>query len=71
MKDTSVAMTIGGSIMTKQYRIVLPLEVWGEFEDDEDHEFIKEMLGEKLDMLLISTDYLSDYWKAAKVEEIV
>ena len=56
--------------MTKEYRIVLPLEVWGDFEDDEDHEFIKEMLGEKLDMLLISTDYLHDYWKADKVEEM-
>jgi hypothetical protein len=52
----------------KQYRIVLPLEVWGEFEDDEDHEFIKEVLGDKLDGLLISTDYLWDYWKDAKVE---
>ena len=56
--------------MTKEYRIVLPLEVWGDFEDDEDLEYIKEMLGEKLDMLLISTDYLNDYWKAAKVEEM-
>lgn len=54
--------------MNKQYRIVLPLEVWGEFEDDDDPEYIKEMLGEQLDMLLISTDYLSDYWKAARVE---
>jgi hypothetical protein len=71
MKDTSVAMTIGGSIMTKQYRIVLPVEVWGEFEDDEDLEYIKDMLGEKLDMLLTSNHYLYDYWKAAKVEEIV
>jgi hypothetical protein len=52
----------------KQYRIVLPLEVWGEFEDDEDHEFIKEVLGDRLDGLLISTDYLWDYWKDAKVE---
>ena len=38
--------------MTKEYRIVLPLEVWGDFEDDED------------------LDYLHDYWKAAKVEEM-
>jgi hypothetical protein len=55
-------------VEVKQYRIVLPLEVWGEFEDDEDHEFIKEVLGDKLDGLLISTDYLWDYWKDAKVE---
>jgi hypothetical protein len=58
----------GGGGTVKQYRIVLPLEVWGEFEDDEDHEFIKEVLGDKLDGLLISTDYLWDYWKDAKVE---
>ena len=30
--------------MTKEYRIVLPLEVWGDFEDDEDLEYIKERL---------------------------
>ena len=57
--------------MTKQYRIVLPPEVWGEFEDDENPEYIKECLGEQLDNLLISTDYLYDYWKDAEVEEIV
>ena len=56
--------------MTKQFRIVLPLEVWGEFEDDENPEYIKECLGEKLHMLLVSTDYLSDYWKDAQVEEV-
>lgn len=58
--------------MTKQFRIVLPLEVWREFEDDEyeDMEDVKEQLGELLDSLLISTDYLYDYWKDAVVEEI-
>ena len=56
--------------MTKWYRIVLPLEVCGEFEDDENPEYIKECLGEQLDMLLVSTDYLWDYWKAAQVEEV-
>lgn len=56
--------------MAKQYRVVLPLEVWGEFEDDESMESIKETLGEQLDHLLISTDYLYDYWKNAVVEEI-
>lgn len=58
--------------MTKQFRIVLPLEVWREFEDDEyeDMEDVKEQLGELLDSLLISTDYLYDYWKDAVVEEV-
>ena len=58
--------------MTKQFRIVLPLEVWREFEDDEyeDMEDVKEQLGELLDSLLLSTDYLYDYWKAAQVEEV-
>jgi hypothetical protein len=58
--------------MTKQFRITLPLEVWREFEDDEyeDMEDVKEQLGELLDSLLISTDYLYDYWKDAVVEEV-
>lgn len=58
--------------MTKQFRIVLPLEVWREFEDDEyeNMEDVKEQLGELLDSLLISTDYLYDYWKDAVVEEV-
>ena len=56
--------------MAKQYRVVIPLEVWGEFEDDESLEDIKELLGEQLDHLLISTDYLYDYWKNAVVEEM-
>ena len=54
--------------MTKQYRIVLPLEVWGKFDDDEPLDSVKESLGEMLDNLLISTDYLYDYWKDAEVE---
>ena len=54
--------------MTSQYRIVLPLEVWGNFDDEESLEEIKEMLGMQLDNLLISTDYLYDYWKDAEVE---
>jgi hypothetical protein len=61
--------------MTKTFRITLPLVVEQEFDDEymdlDDIVEIKEQLGELLDMLLISSDYLSDYWKAAKVEEIV
>ena len=60
--------------MTKTFRITLPLVVEQEFDDEfmdlDDMEEIKEQLGELLDMLLISTDYLSDYWKAAQVEEV-
>ena len=61
--------------MTKTFRITLPLVVEQEFDDEfvdlDDMEYIKECLGELLDMLLISTDYLGDYWKAAQVEEVV
>ena len=61
--------------MTKTFRITLPLVVEQEFDDEfvdlDDMEYIKESLGELLDMLLISTDYLGDYWKAAQVEEVV
>ena len=61
--------------MTKTFRITLPLVVEQDFDSDffdlDDLVEIKEQLGELLDMLLISTDYLSDYWKAAQVEEIV
>ena len=56
--------------MTKQFRIVLPLEVWGEFDENDDLDYIKESLGEQLDNLLVSTDYLYDYWKDAQVEEL-
>ena len=60
--------------MTKTFRITLPLVVEQEFDDDSidltDMVEIKEQLGELLDMLLISTDYLHDYWKAAQVEEV-
>ena len=60
--------------MTKTFRITLPLVVEQEFDSEyidlDDMEDIKEQLGELLDMLLISTDYLSDYWKAAQVEEV-
>ena len=59
---------------TKRFRITLPLVVEQEFDDEfvdlDDMEYIKESLGELLDMLLISTDYLHDYWKAAQVEEV-
>ena len=61
--------------MTKTFRITLPLVVEQEFDDEfmdlDDLDDIKEQLGELLDHLLISTDYLSDYWKAAQVEEVV
>jgi hypothetical protein len=61
--------------MTKTFRITLPLVVEQEFDDESidltDMVEIKEQLGELLDMLLISTDYLHDYWKAAQVEEIL
>lgn len=61
--------------MTKTFRITLPLVVEQEFDSEfmdlDDMDEIKEQLGELLDMLLISTDYLSDYWKAAQVEEVV
>ena len=59
---------------TKTFRITLPLVVEQEFDSEfvdlDDMEYIKESLGELLDMLLISTDYLGDYWKAAQVEEV-
>ena len=61
--------------MTKTFRITLPLVVEQEFDSEyidlDDMEDIKEQLGQLLDMLLLSTDYLGDYWKAAKVEEVV
>lgn len=60
--------------MTKTFRITLPLVVEQEFDDDSiditDMVEIKEQLGELLDMLLMSTDYLYDYWKDAVVEEV-
>jgi hypothetical protein len=60
--------------MTKTFRITLPLVVEQDFDSDffdlDDLDDIKEQLGELLDHLLISTDYLSDYWKAAQVEEV-
>jgi len=58
--------------MTRTFRIVIPLEVYGDFEDEvcDDLDWIKEELGQHLDHLLISTDYLHDYWKAAQVEEV-
>jgi hypothetical protein len=60
--------------MTKTFRITLPLVIEQEFDSDffdlDDMDEIKEQLGELLDMLLISTDYLHDYWKAAQVEEV-
>lgn len=59
---------------TKTFRITLPLVVEQEFDSDfidlDDMVEVKEQLGELLDMLLISTDYLHDYWKAAQVEEV-
>ena len=59
---------------TKTFRITLPLVVEQEFDDEfmdlTDMVEIKEQLGELLDMLLISTDYLHDYWKDAQVEEV-
>ena len=59
---------------TKTFRITLPLVVEQEFDSEyidlDNMEDIKEHLGELLDMLLISTDYLGDYWKAAQVEEV-
>ena len=60
--------------MTKTFRITLPLVVEQEFDSEyidlDDMEDIKEQLGQLLDMLLLSTDYLGDYWKAAQVEEV-
>jgi hypothetical protein len=60
--------------MTKTFRITLPLVVEQDFDSDffdlDDMDEIKEQLGELLDMLLISTDYLHDYWKDAVVEEV-
>ena len=61
--------------MTKTFRITLPLVVEQEFDSDfidlDNMEDIKEQLGELFDMLLISTDYIHDYWKVAQVEEVV
>lgn len=60
--------------MTKTFRITLPLVVEQDFDSDffdlDDMDEIKEQLGELFDMLLISTDYIHDYWKAAQVEEV-
>ena len=60
--------------MTKTFRITLPLVVEQEFDSDfidlDNMDDIKEQLGELFDMLLISTDYIHDYWKAAQVEEV-
>ena len=60
--------------MTKTFRITLPLVVEQEFDSEymdlDDMDEIKEQLGELFDMLLISTDYIHDYWKAAQVEEV-
>ncbi len=59
---------------TKRFRITLPLVIEQEFDSDlfdlDDMVEIKEQLGELFDMLLISTDYIHDYWKAAQVEEV-
>ena len=60
--------------MTKTFRITLPLVVEQEFDSEymdlDDMDEIKEQLGELFDMLLISTDYIHDYWKDAQVEEV-
>ena len=60
--------------MTKTFRITLPLVIEQEFDSEymdlDDMDEIKEQLGELFDMLLISTDYIHDYWKAAQVEEV-
>lgn len=60
--------------MTKTFRITLPLVIEQEFDsnffDLDDMDEIKEQLGELFDMLLISTDYIYDYWKDAQVEEV-
>ena len=60
---------------TKTFRITLPLVVEQEFDSEymdlDDMDEIKEQLGELFDMLLISTDYIHDYWKDAEVEEII
>lgn len=54
----------------KTYSITVPLTLSGEFEDDDSLEYIKEVLGLQLDNLLESTDYLSDCWKDAVLEEV-
>jgi hypothetical protein len=60
--------------MTKTFRITLPLVVEQEFDSEfmdlDDMDEIKEQLGELFDMLIISTDYIHDYWKDAQVEEV-
>lgn len=59
---------------TRTFRITLPLVIEQEFDSDffdlDDMDEIKEQLGELFDMLLISTDYIHDYWKDAQVEEV-
>ena len=59
---------------TKTFRITLPLVIEQEFDSDffdlDDMDEIKEQLGELFDMLIISTDYIHDYWKDAQVEEV-
>ena len=54
----------------KLYRVTIPLEIYGEFDDSTSLDDVKESLGQELDSLLESTDYLGDYWKAAEVEEV-
>lgn len=54
----------------KQYRVVVSLEVRGEFEDQDDEDYIKESLGEQLDMALLEGDIIADAWKEARVEDI-
>ena len=60
--------------MTRTFRITLPLVIEQEFDSEymdlDDMDEIKEQLGELFDMLLISTDYIHDYWKDAQVEEV-
>lgn len=53
----------------KRCKIVIPLEVWDDFEDDMTNEQIKEALANQLDALMVGTDFFEDYFKHAEVEE--
>lgn len=49
---------------------MVPLEVWGEFDDDLPIDAVKERLEQTFDMLMESTDFVHDAWQRAQVEHM-